>query len=262
MKNLDELLSEYEQFGDSMDAYERENMDALLMQKGINPASVRGYHNLASIPNGVKIHPNQKGTGDKAQFDIVISRATANIAQNLECMIFGAQHLDGGYQNGMVNPASGGSVVVTGGIWNTLPTTVRFAHTVGANTDNINISCNQVNYPSFLKASLNATYRISNIRYTLTDPTQLAQFSTPFEVRTKSLFGKADQNPISVTSFKKPEQFQAGILDIPVEVIVDAETGIMVSMTNLVCTITLSVFVERFNKNDRFDLRPTPRGRK
>jgi len=259
MKNLDELLNEYERFGDSMDAYERQDMDALLMQKGINPASVKGYHNIAAIPNGVKIHPNQKGTGDKAQFDIVISRATATIASNLECMIFGAQHLDGGYGNGMVNPASGGSFVVTGGIWNTLPTTVRFAHTVGANTDNINITCNQVNYPTFLKASLNATYRISNIRYSLNNPAQLDQFTTPFEVRTKSLFGKADQNPISVTSFKKPEQYQNGIIDLPVEIMVDGETGIMVSMTPLAVTITLSVFVERFNKQDRFDLTPRPR---
>ena len=261
MKNLDELLSEYEQFGDSMDAYERQDMDALLMQKGINPASVKGYHGLATIPNGVRIHPNQKGTGDKAQFDIVIKRNTATIAQNLECMIFGSQHFDGGYQNGMVNPSSGGSVTVTGGIWSTLPTLVKFTHVNGVNTDTIDVTCNQVNYPTFLKASLNATYRISNIRYSLTDPTQLAQFSTPFEVRTKSLFGKADQNPISVTSFKKPEQYQNGIIDLPVEVIVDGESGIMVSMTNLVCQITLSVFVERFNKQDRFDLMPKPRRR-
>ena len=135
----------------------------------------------------------------------------------------------------------------------------RSDHTVGANTDNINITCNQVNYPTFLKASLNATYRISNIRYSLNNPAQLDQFTTPFEVRTKSLFGKADQNPISVTSFKKPEQYQNGIIDLPVEIMVDGETGIMVSMTPLAVTITLSVFVERFNKQDRFDLTPRPR---
>lgn len=260
MKNLDELLNEYETYGDGMDAYEAQNMDALLMQKGINPLHMRGR--LARVSNA-KIHPNQSRGGDKAQFDIIISRATVTIAQNLECMVFGSQHLDGGYGNGMVNPASGGSFVVTGGIWNTLPTTVRFAHTVGANTDNINITCNQVNYPTFLKAGLNATYRISNIRYTIadySDANALSQFSCPFEVRTKSLFGKADQNPISITSFKKPEQYQAGIVDIPVEIWVDGETGIVVSMTNLkVQTVTLSVFVERFNKQDRYDLTRNPK---
>ena len=259
MKNLDELLNEYENYGDGMDAYEQQNMDALLMNKGINPSSFRGR--LASTTNA-KIHPNQSKGGDKAQFDIVINRPTVTIAQNLECMIFGSQHLDGGYQNGMVNPASGGSVVVTGGIWNTLPTTVRFAHTVGANTDNINITCNQVNYPTFLKAGLNVIYRISNIRYTVSDTSAngLLQFSCPFEVRTKSLFGKADQNPISVASFKKPENFQAGIIDIPVEIFLDGETGLVVSMTNAVAqTVTLSVFVERFNKQDRYDLTRNPK---
>lgn len=259
MKNLDELLSEYETYGDGMDAYEQQNMDALLMQKGVNPADFRGR--LVRSSNA-QIHPNQSKGGDKAQFDIVISRATVTIAQNLECMVFGSQHLDGGYGNGMVNPASGGSLVVTGGIWNTLPTTVRFAHTVGANTDNINITCNQVNYPSFLKAGLNCIYRISNIRYTVSDTTAngLLQFSVPFEVRTKSLFGKADQNPISVASFKKPENFQAGIIDIPTEIWLDGETGIAVSMTNAVAqTVTLSVFVERFNKQDRYDLTRYPK---
>lgn len=259
MKNLDELLSEYETYGDGMDAFEQQNMDALLMQKGINPADMRGRLVRSSH---AKIHPNQSKGGDKAQFDIVISRATVTIAQNLECMVFGSQHLDGGYGNGMVNPASGGSLVVTGGIWNTLPTTVRFAHTVGANTDNINITCNQVNYPTFLKAGLNCIYRVSNIRYTVADTNVngLLQFSCPFEVRTKSLFGKADQNPISVASFKKPENFQAGIIDIPTEIWLDGETGIAVSMTNAVAqTVTLSVFVERFNKQDRYDLTRNPK---
>lgn len=251
MKNLTELLEEYEKRGDSMDAFERDNMDALLMQRGVRPPSRTGAVKISSA----KIHPNQPKGGDKAQFDIRIKRNSANIANtNLECAVFGSTHLDGGYQ-GIVNPASGGSFVVTGAIYNTLPDRVRFAHTVGANTDQIDVFCNQINYPTFVKSTQSDLFRISNIRYTLTDPTQLGQFATPFEVRTKSLFGKASANPVSVASFKKPEQFQNGIIDLPIEAVIDKETILMVSMFPAVCEVTLSIFVERFHKRDAMDLK-------
>ena len=52
--------------------------------------------------------------------------------------------------------------------------------------------------------------------------------------------------------------FQLG--EMRSEIWVDGETGLVVSMTNLkVQTVTLSVFVERFNKQDRYDLTRNPK---
>lgn len=262
-KNILDIVGDVENLEDgvmqrinSLDALEREEMNAVLMSRGHEPIHDKvwdGGDNLVTMSRA-KIHPNQAG-GDKAQFDIIISRATANIAAtSLEAAIFGQIHYEGGYARGIVNPAPGGSFVVTGGIHDALPTTVRIAHTVGANTDNINITCNQINYPSFLSSMGKDLFRLSNIRYTLNDPTQLSQFAELMEFRTKSLFGKGGQNPVSISSFKKPEQFQNGIIDIPVNVDIDKETALVVSLAPLVVSITLSVFVSKFNKLDAYNM--------
>ena len=201
----------------------------------------------------VDSHQNPRGTQDKAQFDIIVTRQTGDITQPLQCAIFGGMYFQSAYA-GLVQPATGGSLVVTGGINSAVPTAVRFAHTVGANTDQIDISCNQTNYPSFLQATTNDLFKISNIRYTITDQLNTIQFSQLFQFNNKTLFGKAGQNSVSVGAYKKPEQFQAGIIDIPVNAIIDKGTMIVMNMSHLAAafpfTVQLSIFVQRFDKYD------------
>lgn len=263
MKNILDIVGDVENLEDgvmqrinSLDSLERSNLNSVLMSRGHEPIHNEvweGGDNLVQMSRA-KIHPNQ-GKGDKAQFDIIVSRTSAAIAgTSLEAALFGQIHYEGGYAKGILNPAPGGSFVVTGGIHDALPTLVRVAHTVGANTDNIDITCNQVNYPTFLSSMGKDLFRLSNIRYTLNDPTQLVQFAELLEFRTKSLFGKGGQNPISVSSFKDPNQFQNGIIDIPVNVDIDKETALVISMAPIVVSVTLSVFVSKFNKLDAYNM--------
>ena len=247
MSRLQQLMNEFERKGDQMDSFEADHLNAMLMTNGV-PA-VAGRQNMGVKLPFANIHPNSGG-GDKAQFDIQIQRLTANIAQSLEVPIFGATHDISGYV-GVINPATGGSFSVAYGTNNALPNALRITHVVGAGTDIIQVTCNQLPYPAFLEAMRTDMFRVSNIRYSINDTSAngLTQFSEIFEFRTKSLFGKADQNPISVLSFKKPENFQAGIIDLPVDVDIWKDRLAALSVNRLFTgTITLSVFIEAYAK--------------
>jgi len=145
-------------------------------------------------------------------------------------------------------------LVVSGGFGSAIPDRIRFAHTVGANTDNIDITCNQVPYPTFLDATGNDVFRISNIRYILTNPADTIQYTQLFSFKTKTLFGKDAGNAVSVNAYKKPEQFQAGVIDIPVNADIDKETYILLNMATGASaypfSVQISVFVEKFARID------------
>lgn len=254
MKNLQTLLDEFEKKGVLMDSFEANHLNAILMSKGLAP--IAGRANQVSIAN-VPFYPNSAG-GLKAQFDIRVLRNSFNIAQDLEIGIFGSVHFDSGYI-GLVNPPTGGTVTVSGGTNVNLPNSVRFTCVVGANTDTIDVTCNQLPYPGFISSMRNANFKISNIRYSLDNAAQTAQFGMPFEFRSKSLFGKGDTNPVTVIAFKKPEQFQAGIIDLPLDAPMSMEDIIALKVQQgTTAAFTLSCFVEHFYKQDRNNVPGTP----
>lgn len=251
--SLDEMLGLYEHRKGNLDSFEASHLNALLMQAGKAPIANRNA--LVDMGANLQTHPNM-ANGDKAQFTINVSRATAAIATSLEIPIFGAIHFASGYVD-RINPSPGGSFTVTGGVnvagFNDV---VRVSHTVGVNTDITTISCNEVPYPTFLNSQLSDLFLISNIRYSLNDPTQLTQFAQAFEIRQKSLFGAGSQNPISPVSFKNPDQFQAGIIDLPCNIPIDKETYIVVDVAPLVISFSLAIFVQRFSKHDKVSMKP------
>lgn len=253
-RDLTSLLEDFNQRGGNLDSYEESaHLNGLLMQAGLPPIANRSA--MVDMASTLRTHPNMVN-GDKAQFTINVSRATAAIASAVEIPIFGSMHFASGYVD-RINPTSGGSFTVTGGVnvagFNNV---VRVTHVNGANTDITTISCNEVPYPSFLSANNQDLFLISNIRYSLNDPTQLSQFAQTFEMRQKSLFGAGAANPLSPVSFKTPEQFQAGIIDIPVNIPVDKETYLVVGVAALVISFSLAVFVQRFSKHDKVSLKP------
>ena len=194
--------------------------------------------------------------GESAQFDIVIERLTANIAAALPVFIFGAQHAMAGYA-GLLNVPSGMTLQVKMGIIGNTTSNLEFVdfiYTQGANVDTVRVSTNSgAPYPSFLMASLTDLFVINGIRYTISDTTQLGQLNQPFIESEKSLFGKTQDNPISVSSFKNPLQFQSGIIDIPYNGGIDKEKGFAISIiSDAGFSVTLSVLVSRFTQLANF----------
>lgn len=209
----------------------------------------------------VRSHKPPGGVAYKAQFDINITRLNNKIASPLPVAIFGPTHLRSGYNQFLI-PPTGATLDVVGGLNSPVVGTndrIRFTYTSGANVDDIDVTCNQVPYPVFLDALNNDLFKISNIRYRLTNNADTIQFSQSHKFQSKSLFGKERSDDVTIGAYVKPEQFQPGIVDIPVSADVDKETMFIVNVSDLATAypfnFTLSVFVEMYNKRDRMDLR-------
>ena len=83
------------------------------------------------------------------------------------------------------------------------------------------VRSSNVAYGTILDSSNSDRFIMNGIRYVIDDLTQLLQFSNQIGLFDLSLFGKADSDRVSPNSFKKPEQFQNGIIDIPIEYAID-----------------------------------------
>jgi hypothetical protein len=79
------------------------------------------------------------------------------------------------------------------------------------------VRCTQVAYAALLQSISSDRFVMNMIRYVLPDLTQLAQYSQQLGVYYQSLFGKFDSDTLSPNSYKKPEQLQNGIIDIPLK---------------------------------------------
>jgi hypothetical protein len=79
------------------------------------------------------------------------------------------------------------------------------------------VRCTQVAYGALLQSISSDMFVMNMIRYVLPDLTQLAQYSQQLGVYYQSLFGKFDSDTLSPNSYKKPEQLQNGIIDIPLK---------------------------------------------
>lgn len=204
--------------------------------------------------------PVSPGGSFKAQFDITITRNTSNITENLEVAILGFTEVFSGY-DGFISPVTGGTVALTGAIFNSLPDRYRFTHVSGADTDTVDITSATHVYPSLITSSGFDRYRINNIRYTVSDAALAdSQFNNTFEFRKRSIFGLESTNPISVASFKDPMNNQNNIIDIPINMDFDKETCIVMAMAPEAVAatayeVTLSFFVEFFNKIDSSTMR-------
>lgn len=193
--------------------------------------------------------------GAAAQFDVKVTRNTGNINRVLPVALFGAIDYEGNYSAvlGTYLP-SGVTVAVAKSSGNMV-----FTYTEGVATDTITVTCSQVAYNSFLQATITDVMTVRAIRYTLTDTTQLTNFDNIFAVVKRSLYGSDKRDNISVTSYREPNQFQSGIIDIgdvkngsSNVTSIDKETSIVIGMNDTLAsgafTATLSLFVNSYNK--------------
>lgn len=225
------------------------NLRKLLQRKDKNivPALVRDFEKMEHFPT-IEDAGVSPGGSFKAQFDLVITRATANIAQPLPVAILGFSQLASGY-NGIVLPVTAGTVTVEYGTNIGLPDRVNFTHDDGVNQDVISVTCPQTPYPQFLFSSAVDRYRINNIRYSISNDTIQSQFSQQFKFKDSSIFGLEKSNGLTPITFKNPMNEQDGIIDIPVKENMDKEKCILLNIHNTAAfSVTLSFFVEYYDK--------------
>jgi len=123
--------------------------------------------------------------------------------------------------------------------------------TIGANTTAfIIMRCTQVPYASLIAALNSDSFKINMLRYTIAQPAQQNQYNQQIQILKMTLFGKLLTDSISPNSMKLPEQNQAGIVDIDVDVTIDKNTTLATYINFDTVDFAWSIFVEYLNKGN------------
>lgn len=253
MSYIDNMLARLEDESNQMYSYESEMYDE--NYKGRGPMRGRGLVKRAPLAtNSPVMRPSRLVPKAKAQFDVNIKRLTSTLPQSLEVIVFGAGDINSGY-NGVVNVPAGLTLSVLGGgqdVNNPSRYDKKvFRYTNGVDTDDIELTCNQYPYPSLVYDTTVDVFRINTVRYSISDVTKTQQFGNRFDWIKRTIFGKLDRQSLSVNSFKSPEQFQAGIIDLSVDFAISKEYMFNVAiLPEANFQVTLSIFVEVFDKLD------------
>lgn len=210
----------------------------------------------------------------KAQFDINVKKfvtdqnyQTNNVEQNLPSAykiglpfaLFGQSDKNGGYANFRKLMSDIGDWVFEGyEIKNWFGTSsIPFGQTGDMifkfKTQNnqyftiLVVSCKQVAYGTLLASTSSDTFEMNSFRYSV-DPTKTSQFENQVKMVTQSLFGKIQNDDVSPISFKRPEQNQDGIVDIPLKRKIYKEQMFMSYMDYQCSDLNWSIFVDVIQK--------------
>ncbi len=219
------------------------------------------YNDLSNLNGGGSVNAMQSMSAyqEKANFAIQTKRLTANIAEELPYVLFGFAFLASGYSE-VINLPSGVTCTVKAGlVQNTTDDAgtykkVLLTYTSGANVDTVEITSKASSaYPTLLANMASDVFTISKVRQSISPATETSQFATQLAVVNKSIFGKAESNDINLDSYKKPEQFQSGIIDIGLNCSLDKESafvGSLIAVAGITVTNSFSVSrIKKFNRN-------------
>jgi hypothetical protein len=262
---LDQVLGDLEMLEDfEADAH----LESLARQavKASNPAMLRAVNQVKAargrqVAGALAGTPQVKGVKGqiKAMTTITVKRDSANIAgKALPFVLFGLGESRAGYVDAIAQILPSGVTFnsVKFGRDNTNNTYAKkavFSYTEGINTDTVTVECQTVPYPSLLEATESDAFRLSNIRYGLSDATAVAQFDYEIGLRSRSLFGKVSGDSVIPAAFKSPEQYQSGIIDLSgVTWEVDSETALTGLIKDTASfTVSFNLFIERIAKTGR-----------
>ncbi len=220
-------------------------------------AEMGGLDNL----NGVSVQGMRRGAVEKASFAVQVKRLSANIALPLPYAIFGAVFTASGYRD-IITVPSGVTMEVVNGIQNSSELNLgageygktKLIFTEGANVDIVEITTKAAaGYPSLLAATMSDVFDVSKLRLAIAPSTEDSQFDTDLNLVSKTIFGKEDKNPLNIASYKRPDQFQTGIVDIVLNNVgIDKEAAFVGELIEVAgITVTHSFSVSRINKFNR-----------
>lgn len=199
---------------------------------------------------------NKSGRG-RAQFDIVITRLTSNIDFDLPFILFAQMHVYSNYQQ-MINQYLPAGVTLES-IAFFATGAVAFKFTTGGaapNVDYVYVTCNQVPYSTFLAATASDMLVVEKNRYSIADTAYRINYDKGYKLTKKGIFGKFEEEDITVNSYINPQQFQSGIIDVDVIFGIDKERGLLHFMAPnpagaaAPISVQFSMFVSAFRKDN------------
>ncbi len=112
------------------------------------------------------------------------------------------------------------------------------------------IRCTNVAYGTLLASTNSDSFILNRIRYIQNDTSAagLLQFNNAIYWFKQSLFGKFDQDSITPNSQKPPDQYQAGIIDVPITKSITKEIAFASYINYDAVSIQWSIFVKTVNK--------------
>jgi len=208
---------------------------------------IGGTKGLATQGAAVK-NPNNNNL---ANFNIQVSRPTRAIAGvSLPFVLFGYQEQQNLYKS-LINAILPAGVVFTSYTENGINAT--FTYTSGANVDTIVISCKEYPYIPLIYASSVNRFEVAYMRYRLSVTTQIAQYDEAFTFVKRNMFGVTETNPINIGSYQKPEDYNTGIVNVPVAYNVGKSKSITHAIIDTGAanfSVTISMFVSKVVTQD------------
>lgn len=131
---------------------------------------------------------------------------------------------------GIVGFDSTGSLIIT-------PSGAFNANTIAK------LACSQFPYSGLLESSAIQPFRITRVRMTTTNDPQI---SNPIVIFKNSFLGSKSQNEINPRNFFSPNQFQNRIIDVPVDFVINAQSGILYTL-NAGETVSWNISVEGYD---------------
>jgi hypothetical protein len=192
-----------------------------------------------------------------AQLTINVKRVTNTIAENLPFVLFGRTSLKNYYKNQLVNPLLPSGVSYSNLTVAAFATSekVIFEYTQGLNVDTVEVTLQNSNitYPELLEALYTNMFEIGKIRHVISDTSSgkaLSQQNLGLYFFKNTMFGKTESNTLNPLDYKKPEQQQNGIIDIPETFRIDQERGIAGALVDVAGqTLSLSLFISNTVQN-------------
>jgi len=219
--------------------------------------------NFESLDNRASkdVSLSERGEGGKApeaaNFTLQVRRKTfVVIAGALPFAMFGASVAINGYRRLITQliPVGVTLVIVQRGEYNVSPENVNFVYTTGAGGfEIVSITCPQTPYPQLLDSTITDNFKASKIRYSLTEVggSAVSQYSQAVTVWRTTMFGRASFDTLDLTTYRKPNDFQSGIVDVEGSINIDKEMCITHQVINNPTPFTdfgfnWSMFVEKY----------------
>lgn len=187
----------------------------------------------------------------RANFNFVIKRNSANINKDLPIVLFGSADFFSGYF-GVVDVPPGLTYAVSGGLYSgpTAYDFIRFTWNEGANTDNIDIRCNEYPYPAFLKSTETDIFIVNYMKYFIPSAAFVDQYNRKMTYKKRSLFGLEDKQNVPIKSNQNTRDFRDNIVEMPVRFAIDKQRMFVLEVMPAVIEITLSFNVDFYKKED------------
>jgi hypothetical protein len=217
-------------------------------------------------PTVILNQPKARMKPTKATFTINIKRLTNTISANLPVVLFGktfsltyyVQLIQSLLPAGVtltavqVGGSNSDSALLTGTLGNSLK--VRFHFTDNAtptpNVDIIEVTCNEVPYPTFIDATQTDSFEVKAFRYKISDASEQAQYDIAMEFKKKTMFGKGGEQTLTPSTYINTTDFKDNLVEVDQPFAIDKDSYVatsIVSASNF--QVTLSFSVDAFIRN-------------